>query len=89
MMSFLELSMPAISISPSAVKTISKNNLNITANDLVSDTAKQGSIRFAKNININVANGTYKALNKVQYIADENIDIKASLTLLLFPLQQI
>jgi hypothetical protein len=55
-----------------------KNNLNITANDLVSDTAKQGGIRFAKNININVANGTYKALNKVQYIAEENIDIKAT-----------
>jgi hypothetical protein len=37
-----------------------KNNLNITANDLISDTAQQGGIRFAKNININVVNGTPK-----------------------------
>ncbi|WP_202775789.1 filamentous hemagglutinin N-terminal domain-containing protein [Bathymodiolus azoricus thioautotrophic gill symbiont] len=55
-----------------------KNNLNITANDFISDTAQQGGVRFAKNININVINGTYEALNMVQYIAKENIDIKAT-----------
>ncbi|SSC10525.1 hemagglutinin repeat-containing protein, partial [thiotrophic endosymbiont of Bathymodiolus puteoserpentis (Logatchev)] len=61
-----------------AVQSIgAKNNLNITANDLISDTAQQGGVRFAKNININVVNGDYKALNKVQYIAKESIDIKA------------
>jgi hypothetical protein len=52
---------------------------------LISDTAQQGGIRFAKNININVVNGDYKALNKVQYIAKENIlNILESLSKLVY-----